>query len=701
MNENKKFYGETNDVCGSKFAVDSVSKSNSESLRTIRELNTVFANRLKDCEDADGEKVSEEKVKILQQWVDNLTEQNVLLIEVVETFESEAVHQLKVGFESQKLQNKELQVLQQQMSFKNRIIEAQQKALEKLNVPVKKLDENGNTENNHTTSSVNGDVSSQNQESRIPNSMEPSSDSGKAYKACLSELESTKEKLLNVEKEKEVLRRSVDEAEKKIDKLNQMMISNEKNAREMRAALTAEVADKHDTCQALRRDAQQLEERLRQADMQTHFKDDIIKELRKQIKIATNKLVGQLRDKDSAVASLEEKLKVLKELPIEVSAQLYHLKQRVASLSELLAAAKRSQPKNDVQLVLNSILFNLNEALLLVDGYRCDGGMSTLKPDDSNSRHHKSSSNISDQSHNQMPLSNLMNELQSFKKLLEDDKLGCKKIDDEIRTILGSVSCSNQNEGKEMMETLNYTLEPLEAYFSRRIDSQDDKQNLSMKNLLESVRCIKSVIRKFSNKPESASINNELQSRISTLQRHLNQYQESKEKVYHKLCCLQNDQNEKVTKQPTESNCDVRKCEEYNQSGTNNIQCETSRDATIRQLTNDLQELNCQLKSREQIITNQQETIDLLQNSLQMEQTEMETLKVEKEKADAQTHALKAKVLLLEAELKEVQAALTNNCCVEATGFGAGKALNSTSSKTWTPWSGKQTLPTHRHIHDV
>jgi hypothetical protein len=58
------------------------------------------------------------------------------------------------------------------------------------------------------------------------------------------------------------------------------------SAKDMREALTAEVADKHDQILALRREVQLLEQRCRQADMQTHFKDDIIKEMRKDIKVA-------------------------------------------------------------------------------------------------------------------------------------------------------------------------------------------------------------------------------------------------------------------------------------------------------------------------------------------------------------------------------------------------------------------------------
>lgn len=54
--------------------------------------------------------------------------------------------------------------------------------------------------------------------------------------------------------------------------------------RDMRDALTAEVADKHDIILSLRREVQQLEEQCRQIDKQALFKDDIIKELRKEIK---------------------------------------------------------------------------------------------------------------------------------------------------------------------------------------------------------------------------------------------------------------------------------------------------------------------------------------------------------------------------------------------------------------------------------
>lgn len=54
---------------------------------------------------------------------------------------------------------------------------------------------------------------------------------------------------------------------------------------DMRQALTEEVAAKHDQNILLRRDIQICEDRCLQADKQTAFKEDIIRELRKEIKL--------------------------------------------------------------------------------------------------------------------------------------------------------------------------------------------------------------------------------------------------------------------------------------------------------------------------------------------------------------------------------------------------------------------------------
>lgn len=53
---------------------------------------------------------------------------------------------------------------------------------------------------------------------------------------------------------------------------------------EMRDALTAEVAEKHDIIISLKQDILRLEQQCLQTNKHAQFKDDIIKELRKEVK---------------------------------------------------------------------------------------------------------------------------------------------------------------------------------------------------------------------------------------------------------------------------------------------------------------------------------------------------------------------------------------------------------------------------------
>lgn len=55
-------------------------------------------------------------------------------------------------------------------------------------------------------------------------------------------------------------------------------------------SLAMEVASKHDQNLKLKHEIQLLEEQVRQSEMSTHFKDDIIKELRKELKTARCKV---------------------------------------------------------------------------------------------------------------------------------------------------------------------------------------------------------------------------------------------------------------------------------------------------------------------------------------------------------------------------------------------------------------------------
>ncbi|PNF22135.1 hypothetical protein B7P43_G06810 [Cryptotermes secundus] len=102
-----------------------------------------------------------------------------------------------------------------------------------------------------------------------------------------------------IEQLKMQLKKRTAEAEELSKSVNDM----DQSAKDMRAALTGEVADKHDRILALRREIQLLEERCRQADMQTHFKDDIIKEMRKDIKDARFKLAALHPDNEHDVVN--------------------------------------------------------------------------------------------------------------------------------------------------------------------------------------------------------------------------------------------------------------------------------------------------------------------------------------------------------------------------------------------------------------
>ncbi|XP_012287974.1 protein MLP1 isoform X2 [Orussus abietinus] len=107
------------------------------------------------------------------------------------------------------------------------------------------------------------------------------------------QLQAAEAKLIKITHEKDTelstLRTQLDEKNRKLEEIEYRLAYAQKESQETREALTAEVAEKHDLVMTLRKEVAQLEEQCRQANMQTHFKDDIIKEMRKELKQTTLK----------------------------------------------------------------------------------------------------------------------------------------------------------------------------------------------------------------------------------------------------------------------------------------------------------------------------------------------------------------------------------------------------------------------------
>ncbi|XP_065164303.1 myosin heavy chain, fast skeletal muscle-like isoform X4 [Atheta coriaria] len=103
----------------------------------------------------------------------------------------------------------------------------------------------------------------------------------------------------------------------------------QKSMLDIRDALAAEVADKHDVILTLKRDVQVLEEQCKKADQQTHFKDDIIKELRKEIKL----LKSEAEERTNTEFSENNEMKHLYEETIQ---KLCHLECEKEDLHKLL-----------------------------------------------------------------------------------------------------------------------------------------------------------------------------------------------------------------------------------------------------------------------------------------------------------------------------------------------------------------------------
>ncbi|XP_034237249.1 intracellular protein transport protein USO1-like isoform X7 [Thrips palmi] len=101
--------------------------------------------------------------------------------------------------------------------------------------------------------------------------------------------------MVNLSKDLETTRQQLAEATRQVQLLASCVKELEKKNYDTKAALTVEVAEKHDQMLELRKEVHQLDEQVKNANMQTHFKDNIIREMRNELKIARSKISCESR----------------------------------------------------------------------------------------------------------------------------------------------------------------------------------------------------------------------------------------------------------------------------------------------------------------------------------------------------------------------------------------------------------------------
>ncbi|GJQ86609.1 hypothetical protein Trydic_g7841 [Trypoxylus dichotomus] len=275
-----------------------------KNLQIIQEFRKLYEDKMQQIDDAAGGDCVQAKINLQQEWIRDLTDQNEMLVRVVEELEVEAAE--RVTMLEDKLQQSakcacevmdsykdfsinilpDLQKMERIQNDLNNVIEIVRRArnggvwsskgLRFYTVDIERL--------MHDKSNHNGDVGV----ALIPRKGVDKARNcdcswiGDAPKKCKNE-KFIKEKDKKIKELEDKIKRLIEANDVNGD-TNKTCQELKKSMLEMRDALTAEVAEKHDAILCLRREVHLLEDQCRKAEQQTHFKDDIIKELRKEIK---------------------------------------------------------------------------------------------------------------------------------------------------------------------------------------------------------------------------------------------------------------------------------------------------------------------------------------------------------------------------------------------------------------------------------
>ncbi|XP_057652834.1 uncharacterized protein LOC130891824 isoform X5 [Diorhabda carinulata] len=325
-----------NSVCGETRTLD-----------IINEFKRLYEEKMHEIDNSSCGDCLQEKIKLQQDWIGDLTEQNEMLVRAVEELEQEATERVKMLEE--KLQKSAQCICEVMKKYREHditedILEEPRKRIFNLESDVRNLlelirrvrDEDdfslgGLTFYEVTHKELLGDnVEGKLSKGCVQNDTKKTDQRNREQESTIQSLES---KLGDFEKVSRELKTKQEEC----DNLQKNMI-------DMRQALTEEVATKHDMVLKLKRECQELEDRCIQADKQTAFRDDIIRELRKEIKQLKQQITQEEVEKlnktiDELRNTLEESKRLQEVEEKEKCSQICALTERIKELEGCLCDA--------------------------------------------------------------------------------------------------------------------------------------------------------------------------------------------------------------------------------------------------------------------------------------------------------------------------------------------------------------------------